>query len=92
MQKCKPLDQSFSQSMHRKLQNKTVYNCDEQRTRRQGENECVKLWNEVLQRVKALPKKGYKREIRGILFKILINENDYIETSTIVKKKVGLVK
>ena len=37
----------------------------------------VKLWNEIPQRVKALPKKGYKREIRGILFKILINENDY---------------
>ena len=51
----------------------------------------VKLWNEIPQRVKALPKKGCKREIRGILFKILINENDYIETSTIVKK-VGLVK
>ena len=51
----------------------------------------VKLWNEIPQRVKALPTKGYKREIRGILFKILINENDYIETSTIVKKVV-LVK
>ena len=51
----------------------------------------VKLWKEIPQRVKALPKKGCKREIRGILFKILINENDYIETSTIVKK-VGLVK
>ena len=51
----------------------------------------VKLWNEIPQRVKALPKKGYKRESRGILFKILINKNDYIETSTIVRK-VGLVK
>ena len=46
----------------------------------------VKLWNEIPQRVKALPTKGYKREIRGILFKILINENDYIETSAIVRK------
>ena len=51
----------------------------------------VKLWNEIPQCVKALPMKGYKREIHGMLFKILINENDYIETSTIVKK-VGLVK
>ena len=48
------------------------------------------VWNcspwEIPRRVKALPKKGYKREIRGILLKILINENDYIEASTIVKK------
>ena len=51
----------------------------------------VKLGNEIPQRVKALPTKAYKREIRGILFKVLINENDYIETSTIVNK-VGLVK
>ena len=51
----------------------------------------VKLWNEIPQRVKALSTKAYKREIRGILFKILRNENDYIETSTIIKK-VGLVK
>ena len=35
--------------------------------------------------------KPYKRDIRGILFKILLNENDYIESSTIVKE-VGLVK
>ena len=42
---------------------------------------------DIPRRVKALPKKGYKREIRGILFKILINENDYVEASTIVKKK-----
>lgn len=51
----------------------------------------VKLWNEIPQGVRALPTKAYKREIRGILFKTLINENDYIETCTIVKK-VGLVK
>ena len=49
----------------------------------------VKLWNEIPQRVKALPTKAYKREIRGILFKILINENDCIETSTIVKKVIA---
>ena len=47
----------------------------------------VKLWNEIPQRIKASPSKAYRRELRGILFKILINEIDYIETSTIVKKK-----
>ena len=47
----------------------------------------VKLWNQIPQRVKASLTKGYKREIRGIrLFQILINENNYIETSAIVKK------
>ena len=46
----------------------------------------VKLWNEIPQRNKASPSKAYRRELRGILFKILINEIDYIETSTIVKK------
>ena len=51
----------------------------------------VKLWNEIPQRVRALPTKAYKREIRGILFKILMSEKDYITTSTIVKN-VGLVK
>ena len=51
----------------------------------------VKLWNEIPQRVRNLSKNAYKREIRGILSEILINENDYIETPIIVKK-VGLIK
>ena len=51
----------------------------------------VKLWNEIPQRIRNFSKKAYKREIRGILSEILVNENDYIETPIIVKK-VGLIK
>ena len=46
----------------------------------------VKLWNAIPQRVKALPTIVYKREIRGILLKILINEMTILKRLQLKRK------
>ena len=49
----------------------------------------VRLWNEITRRIRDLPKKEFKEEIRRLLLNILVNENNYIETPIIVQK-IGL--
>ena len=48
----------------------------------------VRPWNEMPRRIRDLPKKEFKGEIRRLLLNILVNENDYIETPIIVQKIV----
>ena len=48
-----------------------------------------RLWNEIPRRIRDLPKKEFKGEIRRLLLNILVNENDNIETPIIVQK-IGL--
>ena len=49
----------------------------------------VRLWNEIPRRIRDLPKKEFKGEIRQLLLNILVNENYYIATPIIVEK-IGL--
>ena len=51
----------------------------------------MRLWNEIPRRIRDLPKKEFKGEIRRLLLNILENENDYIETPIIVQK-IGFAK
>ena len=43
---------------------------------------------QIPRRIRDLPKKEFKGEIRRPLLNILVNENDYIETPIIVQKIV----
>ena len=49
----------------------------------------LRLWNEIPRRIRDLPKKEFKGEVRWLLLKIVVNENGYIETPIIVQK-IGL--
>ena len=48
----------------------------------------VKLWNEIPYYIRDLPRQNFLKTLHNLLLNILQNENDYIETPMITKKKI----
>ena len=73
-------------SIHITLDNPPVQNSRLEIHKRSFSRFGVRQWNEIPRRIRDLPKKVFKGEIRRLLLNILINENDYIEAPIIVQK------